>query len=231
MASLPQSRSRLSAPPVYSTAEEIAHSVTHGFGALLAVGGLAILAARAAIHGDYLHVLACSVFGVAMLLTYTASTIYHSIPIALLPTAKHVLRAVDQSFVYVLIAGTYTPFCLLVLPEPMGLPIFVATWTVALAAIALRAFRAETHERFALWLYLGMGWGMLPLFGELSHSLPPMGFKLLVIGGAAYTLGVVFYRQTALRYHHAIWHLFTLLGSACHYFAVLLYVIPSGVSA
>jgi len=227
MASLPQSRSRRSAPPAYSTAEEIAHSLTHGLGALLALGGLTVLAARAAMYGDYLHVVACSVFGVAMMLTYLASTIYHSIPLALLPNAKDVLRAVDQSFVYILIAGTYTPFCLLVLEEPIGLPIFIATWSVALSAIALRLFHPEMHERFALWLYLAMGWGMLPLFGKLSDSLPPMGFKLLVLGGAAYTLGVVFYRQTTMRYHHAIWHLFTLLGSALHYFAVLLYVIPS----
>lgn len=231
MASLPESPGRRSSPPVYSPQEEIAHSLTHGLGALLAIGGLAVLAARAAMYGQYQHVLACSVFGVAMLLTYIASTIYHSIPIAQLPTAKNVLRAVDQSFVYVLIAGTYTPFCLLVLEEPVGLPIFIATWTVALAAIALRAFKADTHERFALWLYLGMGWGMLPLFGQLSTMLPPMGFRLLVIGGAAYTLGVVFYRQTRMRYHHAIWHLFTLIGSACHYFAVLLYVIPAGSSS
>ena len=196
MASLPQSRSRRSAPPAYSNAEEIAHSLTHGLGALLALGGLTVLAARAAMHGEYLHVVACSVFGVAMMLTYLASTIYHSIPLALLPNAKDVLRAVDQSFVYILIAGTYTPFCLLVLEEPIGLPIFIATWSVA-------------------------------LFGKLSDSLPPMGFKLLVLGGAAYTLGVVFYRQTKMRFHHAIWHLFTLLGSALHYFTVLLYVIPS----
>lgn len=227
MASLPQRGGRRSAPPAYSSAEEIAHSVTHGFGALLAIVGLTVLAARAAQQGEYLHVVACSVFGVAMLLTYAASAIYHSIPLALLPTAKDVLRAVDQSFVYVLIAGTYTPFCLLVLPVPVGVPIFIATWTVALGAIALRVFRAETHERFALWLYLGMGWGMLPLMGQLSEALPVMGFRLLVLGGAAYTLGVVFYRQTQMRYHHAIWHLFTLLGSALHYFAVLLYVIPS----
>jgi len=227
MASLPQRSGRRSAPPSYSAAEEIAHSLSHGIGALLAIFGLTVLAARAAQHGEYLHVVACSVFGVAMLLTYLASAIYHSIPLALLPTAKDVLRAVDQSFVYVMIAGTYTPFCLLVLPEPVGLPIFIATWTVALGAIALRVFNAETHERFALWLYLGMGWGMLPLMGQLSDSLPPMGFRLLVLGGAAYTLGVVFYRQTRMRYHHAIWHLFTLLGSSLHYFAVLLYVIPS----
>lgn len=227
MASLPQRSGPLSAPPSYSTAEEIAHSVTHGLGALLAIGGLTVLAARAALYGEYLHVVACSVFGVAMLLTYLASTIYHSIPLALLPNAKSVLRAVDQSFVYVLIAGTYTPFCLLVLPEPVGLPVFITTWTVALGAIALRVFSAETHERFALWLYLAMGWGMLPLMSSLNASLPQGGFRLLVLGGAAYTLGVVFYRQTRMPYHHAIWHLFTLLGSTLHYFAVLLYVIPS----
>jgi len=229
MASLPQSSGRRSVPPAYSTAEEVAHSVTHGLGALLAVGGLTVLAARAAIHGEYLHVVACSVFGVAMLLTYLASTIYHSIPLALLPNAKNVLRAVDQSFVYVLIAGTYTPFCLLSMPAPLGLPVFIATWTVALGAIALRVIHAEMHERVALWLYLAMGWGMLPLLSRLSSSLPSAGFKLLILGGAAYTLGVVFYRQTKMPYHHAIWHVFTLIGSACHYFAVLLYVIPSRI--
>ena len=229
MASLPQSSGRPSAPPAYSAGEEIAHSVTHGLGALLAVGGLTVLAARAAIHGEYLHVVACSVFGVAMLLTYLASAIYHSIPLSLLPNAKSVLRAVDQSFVYVLIAGTYTPFCLLVLPEPVGLPVFIATWTVALGAIALRVIKADMHERVALWLYLAMGWGFLPLMSQLSAALPTGGFRLLALGGAAYTLGVVFYRQTRMPYHHAIWHLFTLLGSALHYFAVLLYVIPSGL--
>lgn len=227
MASLPHTGGLRSAPPVYSTDEEVAHSITHGLGALLAIGGLTVLAARAAIYGEYLHVVACSVFGIAMMLTYLASTIYHSIPLALLPNAKNVLRAVDQSFVYVLIAGTYTPFCLLVMPEPVGLPVFIATWTVALGAIALRVFKAETHERYALWFYLAMGWGMLPLLSYLSDSLPAAGFRLLVLGGAAYTLGVVFYRQTKMKYHHAIWHLFTLLGSALHYFAVLLYVIPS----
>lgn len=227
MASLPQSSGLLSAPPAYSTAEEVAHSITHGLGALLAIVGLTVLAARAAIYGEYLHVVASSVFGVAMLLTYLASTIYHSIPLSLLPNAKSVLRAVDQSFVYVLIAGTYTPFCLLVLPEPVGLPVFIATWTVALGAIALRVLKAEMHERVALWLYLAMGWGMLPLMGQLSTALPAAGFRLLVLGGAAYTLGVIFYRQTRMPYHHAVWHLFTLLGSTLHYFAVLLYVIPS----
>lgn len=227
MASLPQNSGRRSAPPVYSTGEEIAHSVTHGFGALLAIGGLTVLAARAAVNGEYLHVVACSLFGVAMLLTYLASAIYHSIPLSLLPNAKSVLRAVDQSFVYVLIAGTYTPFCLLVMPEPVGLPVFIATWTVALGAIALRVLKADTHERVALWLYLAMGWGMLPLLSHLSSTLPHAGFRLLTLGGAAYTLGVVFYRQTKMPYHHAIWHLFTLIGSACHYFAVLLYVIPN----
>lgn len=226
MASLPQTHRR-SAPPIYSLAEEVAHTVTHGFGALLAIGGLAVLAARAAMYGSYVHVVACSAFGVSMLLTYIASAIYHSVPLALLPNAKAVLRAIDQSFVYVLIAGTYTPFCLIVLDGPVGLWLFGATWTLALGAISLRALSPELHERVALWVYLGLGWGALPLMSALADGLPRDGLYLLIAGGCAYTAGVGFYLQTQMRYHHAIWHLFTLLGSALHYFAVLLYVIPA----
>ncbi|TAJ55017.1 MAG: hemolysin III family protein [Nevskiaceae bacterium] len=226
MADLPQTR-RLSTPPVYSAAEEIAHSVSHGLGALLAIAGLAVLAARAAMYGEYLHIVACSMFGMAMLLTYLASAIYHSVPLSLLPTAKDVLRAIDQAFVYVLIAGTYTPFCLLVVDGPLGPTLFIATWTVALTAIAFRMLAPDTHERIALWIYLALGWGALPLMSRLSEGLPREGLWLLIAGGCAYTAGVGFYLQTKMRYHHAIWHLFTLLGSALHYFAVLLYVIPS----
>lgn len=226
MASLPRTRKR-SAPPVYSPAEEVAHTVTHGFGALLAIGGLTVLAARAAMYGSYVHVLACSAFGVAMLLTYIASAIYHGVPLSLLPNAKRVLRAIDQSFVYVLIAGTYTPFCLIVLEGPTGLWLFVATWTLALGAICLRALSPELHERVALWVYLGLGWGALPLMSALADGLAREGLYLLIAGGCAYTAGVGFYLQTRMPYHHAIWHLFTLLGSALHYFAVLLYVIPA----
>ncbi|MDP3856802.1 MAG: hemolysin III family protein [Stagnimonas sp.] len=225
MASLPQSRRR-SAPPAYSVAEEIAHTVTHGVGALAAIAGLTVLAARAAMYGEYIHVVACSAFGVAMLLTYLASAIYHSVPLSLLPNAKHVLRAIDQSFVYVLIAGTYTPFCLIVLDGPIGLWLFGATWTLALTAIAFRMLSPDLHERIALWVYLALGWGALPLMSALAEGLPRQGLWLLIAGGFAYTAGVGFYLQTRLPYHHAIWHLFTLLGSGLHYFAVLLYVIP-----
>ena len=225
MASLPGIRAR-SAPPIYSDAEEWAHCLSHGLGALLAIAGLAALAARAAMYGTYVHVISCSIFGVAMLLTYLASTIYHGVPHQYLPNAKNVLRAVDQSFVYVMIAGTWTPFCLITLEGPLGFWLFICTWAIALSAIAFRIVSPERHEQVAVWVYLLLGWGSLPVLGELKQALPSEGYWMLVAGGCAYTAGVGFYLRTKMRYHHAIWHLFTLLGTGLHYFAVLLYVIP-----
>ncbi len=209
---------------IYSMGEEIAHGVTHGIGALLAVAGLAVLTARAAIHGDGWQMLSVSVFGAALVLMYTASTLFHSIP---LPRTKHVLRVLDHCLIYVLIAGTYTPFTLVTLRGPYGYALFALVWTLAVAGIVFKVFTTGKFERLSLAVYLVMGWCVLLVVKPLLAALPEGGLWLLLAGGLSYSLGTVFYRWESLRYHHAIWHVFVLAGSAFHYFAVLLYVVPA----
>jgi hemolysin III len=209
--------------PRYSFADELASSVIHGIGIVLSIAGLAILVAFASLHGNALTVVACAVFGTSLVLLYTASTLYHSIPVA---AAKPALRALDHIAIYVLIAGTYTPFTLITLPGAWGWGLFVAVWTLALAGSALESGLLKRHHKLAVLLYVGMGWIGIIAFEPLSRQLQTGGMLLLLGGGAAYTLGVPFYLWRRLPYHHALWHVFVLTGSVLHFLAVLLYVIP-----
>ena len=208
---------------IYSLREEIAHGVTHGIGALLAIAGLAVLTARAAVHGDVWQMVSVSVFGAALVLMYAASTLFHSIP---LPNTKRVFRVLDHCLIYVLIAGTYTPFTLVTLRGPWGWSLFGAVWGLALAGIVFKVFTTGRFEKLSLAVYLIMGWCVLLAVKPLMAALPEGGLWLLLAGGLSYSIGTIFYRWESLRYHHAIWHLFVLGGSVAHYFAVLLYVIP-----
>lgn len=212
--------------PVYSLGEEIAHAVTHGIGVLLSIVGLAVLVAFASLRGSTEHVVACSVFGASLVLLYTASTLYHALPGPTLPRAKRVLQVLDHSGIYLLIAGTYTPFCLVTLGGSLGWILFGVLWTVAVLGIVGRATLPRVARRFSLALYLAMGWSALSVAGPLFSSLPPGGAVLVVAGGLAYTLGVPFYAFQRLPYNHAVWHVFVLLGSTLHFFGVLFYVIP-----
>jgi hemolysin III len=218
----------LSAPPAYSLAEELAHAVTHGVGIVLAIAGLCVLVAYAALYGSALHVVSCSIFGSSMILLYTGSTLYHSVQHV---QAKYRLRKLDQSMVYLLIAGTYTPFNLITLNGPLGWWLFAITWSIALFGIAFCVVDHERHERFALAFYLGLGWSIVFAVPSLIHRMQFGGLVLLFGGGLSYTIGVGFYLRERLRYFHAIWHLFVLAGSTLHFFAVLLYVIPGAVPA
>jgi hemolysin III len=182
-----------------------------------------VLVAFAALHGNALAVVACAVFGSSLVLLYTASTLYHSISVA---AAKPTLRALDHIAIYVLIAGTYTPFTLIALPGPWGWSLFAAVWTLAVAGSALELGLLGRYHKLAVLLYIGMGWIGMIAFGPLSAHLQAGGIWLLLGGGAAYTLGVPFYLWRKLPYHHALWHVFVLAGSTLHFLAVLLYVIP-----
>ena len=213
--------------PRYSFGDELASSVIHGIGIVLSIAGLATLVAFAALHGDALVVTACAVFGTSLVLLYTASTLYHSISVA---AAKPALRALDHIAIYVLIAGTYTPFTLIALPGPWGLSLFVAVWTLALAGSALELGLFRRYHKLAVLLYVGMGWIGMIAFKPLSAHLQVGGMLLLIGGGAAYTLGVPFYLWRRLPYHHALWHVFVLAGSVLHFLAVLLYVIPDAAA-
>jgi hemolysin III len=206
----------------YRLGEEIANAVTHGVGALLAVAGLAVLVTIAAVRGTAWHVVGCSVYGSTLVLLYTASTLYHSIPNA---RAKRALRILDHSAIFLLIAGTYTPFTLVNLRGPWGWSLFGVVWGLALLGIFLQTGRRR-HPVLAVVLYVVMGWTVVVAIRPLLHAIPPGGLALLVAGGLAYTAGIVFYAWKRLPYAHAVWHGFVLLGSALHFFAILMFVVP-----
>jgi hemolysin III len=214
--------------PRYSLGEEIAHSVTHGLGIVLSIAGLAILVAFAVLHGDAWHVVASAIFGSTLILLYTASTLYHAIPSA---RAKKVLQILDHSAIFLLIAGTYTPFTLVTLRGGWGWSLFGVIWGLAVAGVLLSSLAPVRGRTISVVLYVAMGWLVVIASRALASALAPEGIALLVTGGVAYTAGLAFYGWRRLRYHHMVWHLFVLAGSILHFFAVLLYVIPSATSS
>lgn len=206
----------------YSLGEEIANSITHGVGGLLAIGGLAVLTTFAALRGNAWHVVACSIFGATMVVLYTISTLYHGIQHR---RAKAVLRVLDHSAIFLLIAGTYTPFTLVNLRGPWGWSLFGTIWGLAALGIV---FQIGLLRRpiVSVALYVAMGWTVLIALRPLLGAVAPGGLALLVGGGLAYTVGIVFYAWRRLPYGHAVWHLLVLAGSVLHFFAVLFYVVP-----
>jgi hemolysin III len=208
---------------LYTLGEEVAHALTHGLGVVLAIASLTVMVARATLYGDAWHIVGAAIFGTTLVLMYTASTLYHSIP---LPRAKKVLRIIDHSTIYLLIAGTYTPFTLVTLNGAVGWALFGTVWGLALVGVVFKIFATGRFERLSLAIYLGMGWCILLAIKPLVQTIEPGGLVLLVAGGVAYTGGVVFYVLDNRRYFHAIWHAFVLAGSVLQYFAVLFYVIP-----
>jgi len=206
----------------YSVKEEIVHSAIHGLGILLSILGLAALVLVARRTGDPSHVLACSVYGATLILLYLASTLYHSITF---PRAKRMLRVLDHSAIYLLIAGTYTPFTLISLRGRWGWTLFGLVWGMAVLGIALKVAAIERFRWLSIVLYLVMGWLVLIAIEPLMLAVAPGGVRLLLLGGVAYTLGIIFYLWRRLPYHHAVWHVFVLAGSVLHFFAVLLYVV------
>ncbi|HUR40877.1 MAG TPA: hemolysin III family protein [Verrucomicrobiae bacterium] len=208
---------------LYTLGEEVAHALTHGLGVVLAIAGLTVMVARATLYGDAWHIVGASIFGTTLVLMYTASTLYHSIP---LPKAKKVLRIIDHSTIYLLIAGTYTPLTLITLNGTIGWTMFGIVWGLALVGVVFKIFATGKFEKLSLGIYLGMGWCILIAAKPLVETMPLGGLILLAAGGLAYSGGVAFYVWERLRYHHAIWHGFVLAGSVLQYFAVLFYVIP-----
>jgi hemolysin III len=208
---------------VWSAGEEIANAVSHGIGLVLAIAGMTGLAAVAAERGDLWALASAAVFGSTLVLLYAASTLYHAIPH---PRAKRVLRILDHCAIYLLIAGTYTPFTLGPLRGPWGWALFGVVWTGAIAGVVFKSVALGKAPILSVALYVMMGWSVVFAFGPLARALAPEGVQLLVAGGLAYTLGLVFFAWDRLRYGHFVWHLFVLTGSVCHYFAVLLYALP-----
>lgn len=208
----------------YTVGEEIANAVTHGVAALLSIAGLAVLVAFAVLYsGSPKVVAAVSIFGASMVFLYTASTLYHSIPN---PRAKKVLQYLDHSMIYVLIAGSYTPFCLITLQGYTGIALLCAVWLIAIAGISLQAVLLNKADWINCLLYLAMGWLAVFVIDPLVSTLDSTGLALLVAGGLAYTVGVVFYIFERIPFSHAIWHTFVFAGTTLQFFSVLFYVIP-----
>jgi len=207
----------------YSFGEEVANAVTHGIGALLSIAALVIMVAFAVLHGDAWLVTSVSIYGATLILLYTSSTLYHAIAV---PAAKIVLQKIDHATIFLLIAGTYTPFLLVNLRGPWGWALFGLVWGIALFGVILELGWTHKSRKISLALYLGLGWIIIIAIGPMLEKVEPGGLLLLLLGGISYTLGVVFYVWRTMTYHHAIWHLFVLLGSALHFFSIFFYVIP-----
>lgn len=209
----------------YSLGEEIASSVLHGTGAVLAVAGLTLMLVFAGMQADGYKVAAAIIYGLSMILEYTASTLYHSIPS---PRAKYIFKILDHAAIYLLIAGTYTPFCLVTLRETGGIPLLAVIWTLAVVGIALEAFWVYRPKWVSVVIYLAMGWMVVFSIGDVAATVAPAGVWLLIAGGLAYTAGTAFYLFKKIPYLHSIWHLWVLAGTVLHFFSILLYVIMWG---
>ena len=202
--------------------EEIANSVSHGAALLAAVAGTPFLVVGAVRHGDRLNVAGASIFAASMVLLYLTSMLYHALPAT--RGAKRLFQVLDHSAIYLLIAGTYTPFTLGVLRGPWGWTLLALIWSMALAGVVLKAVAGMRFPRLSTAIYLAMGWSVVIAVKPMWQLMPGWGLFWLVAGGLAYTLGVAFYATDwRLRYGHFVWHLFVAAGTACHFVAVLNY--------
>jgi hemolysin III len=212
----------------YSFKEEIAHAVTHGIGVLMSIVGLATLIVHSSKYGDVWHIVSSAIYGSTMITLYGSSTLYHSVTI---PDVKRVLRRLDHAAIFLLIAGTYTPFTLVNLRGGWGWTLFGMVWSIATAGIIMELIVRQRYKGISIALYLGLGWLVMIAIEPMMANVAPGGLLLLLAGGLCYSFGVIFYLWKTLVYHHAVWHLFVLAGSACHFFAVFLYVLPHSLAA
>ena len=204
--------------------EEILNSVTHGIGALLGIAALALLVVLSAEQGSAIKVVSCTIFGASLILMYSASAVYHALK---KPKWKYFFKILDHSSIYLLIAGSYTPIVLVMLPADWGWSLFGVIWGFALVGLVFKLFATGKFEVISTVAYVCMGWLAIIAIKPLYDALSGAGFFWLLAGGLSYTLGVVFYAWDSLRFGHAIWHLFVLGGSICHFFLILWYVVPA----
>ncbi len=201
--------------------EEIANSASHAIGLVGAITGTPFLIIGVARDGDAVAILGASIFCAAMILLYSASSVYHALPVG---RAKRLFFILDHSAIFLLIAGTYTPFTLGVLRDSVGVALFAVVWAIAIVGIGLKAFGKAGHPVVSTALYMAMGWLIVVAIGPLIAAVPPAGMAWLLGGGLSYTLGVAFFvTDSRIRYGHVVWHAFVVGGTVCHYFAVLWY--------
>lgn len=201
----------------YTLGEEIFNSVTHGVGSLLSIAGTVVLIVFSAVNSDAFAVVSSAVYGASLIILYTMSTLYHSITNE---KAKKFFRIMDHNTIFFLIAGTYTPYTLAVLRSPLGWVLFGIVWGAAAIGIVLNSIDLEKFSKISVVCYIAMGWVIIIAVKPLMSSMPFISFALLVAGGVFYTIGVIFYAIKKVKYFHSVWHIFTVIGSALHYFSV-----------
>lgn len=206
----------------HSRQEELANALTHGLGALASTAGGAVLISLAAVHGDLWQLVSAAVYSISLVLLYSASTLYHA---ARHQVAKARLRVLDHAAIYILIAGTYTPFTLVGLRGDWGWALFGVIWVLAIAGVVFKLVATGRFPRLSTAIYLAMGWLALIAIGPLIQALPRSALLWLLAGGISYTVGTAFFHSRRVPFSHAIWHLFVLAGSICHFVAVATQVV------
>jgi hemolysin III len=208
---------------IYTRREEMVNAMTHGIGVFLSIAALVLLIIFSALEGTALHVFSFIIYGVSMLLLYTCSTLVHSFPEG---KVKDIFEILDHSSIYIFIAGTYTPISLHIIQGSMGWVLFGIVWGLAAAGVLFKAFFTKRFLFTSTLLYIFMGWIVVLAWKPLVLNFAGGGLTLLIAGGILYTLGTLFYVWRSFPFHHAVWHLFVLAGSALHFFAILIYVLP-----
>lgn len=221
-----QSRTPATVTSLYTVGEEIANSVTHGIGAALSIAALVLLILIAVKQQNNLIMVSAVIYGSSLILLFLASTLYHAFQGEKL---KSILQVVDHCSIYLLIAGTYTPFLLISLHGAWGYTLLAIIWALAAVGIVFRILFGEKYPRFALFTYIAMGWLIVVAASEMLTNVPPGGLVLLALGGLLYTGGAVFYALEHIPYNHAIWHVFVLAASVMHFLSVYFYVMPVGI--
>lgn len=206
-------------------AEEIFNAITHGVGVVFAVSALVLLIVLASLYGNAWHIVSVTIYGTTLVLLYLASTLYHSFT---KEKVKYIFKLLDHSAIFLLIAGTYTPFMLVALRGVLGWALLSVVWVFAIMGIILKVFFVGRFPILSTIFYLMMGWLVVVAIKPLMAVIPASGFRLLVAGGMLYTLGSFFYIRKSRAFNHAIWHLFVLAGSVCHFLSVTLLVLPIG---
>lgn len=208
--------------PKYTLGEELFNSISHGVGVLLSVAALVLLIVFACLDGDGYSLASAIVYGISLVLLYTMSMVYH---IVQGKKGKAVMRVFDHCSIFILIAGTYTPYLLTILNKALGWTMFGIIWAMAVIGIIMNSINLEKFRKISLVCYIVMGWAIVFTIKPIINGIPPMGVFLLLLGGIIYTIGIVFYVLKKYRYMHSVWHLFVLGGSICHYLSIQLYVL------
>ena len=212
----------------YTLTEELAHAVTHGAGAILSIAGLSWMLFLSIEAADPWRIVASTVYGLSLVALFLASTIYHSFHKS---PNRPLFKLLDHCAIYILIAGTYTPFLVIAMRTSMAWWLFGAIWTLATAGVITKLYFRHRFQKFSLASYLLMGWLVVIAAPQIADAIGPDGMVWLVAGGLAYTIGALFYMRKSMLYSHAIWHVFVLIGGICHFLAVVWYVLPVQTAA